>query len=970
MKARSMKTMFICMVMILSIFTPTVMGKKDLESKRTDTYRDYILKGIGFKESNIHSELLDKIEKKPDTEVGIIVTVEKGKDKANVENALTKAKGKKIKYHRLADAYSATVKAREIKEIARVSDVDRVYPDFKVRTYLDDSVPIIGANKLWSRYNGSGIKIAVIDTGIDSNHPDLKNKVIDQVSFVSDEPYPEDGFGHGTHVAGIIAGNGAASGGKYKGVASGASLMNVKVLGKYGYGTASAVMSGIEYAVDHGANVISMSIGAMFWPADGTDPVAMTANAAVDAGVVVVAAAGNSGAPFLIISPASGEKVIAVGATTKKDKIAIYSSMGPTWDHRIKPEIVAPGGDYDIYPDPAGLGIVSAKAAGSVLERWLPEYMVDKYYMALSGTSMATPHVSGAAALMLQANPSMTPMQVKNQLMNTGMDIGYDPITQGAGRINATLAVENKLNIAPASLSYIAKPGEYMQETLTISNSGKKKIEVYLSSIGGVDVKFQKDTITLNPGQTRKVKATLGVPAGATTGLHNGSIVIIGGGQYARVPILIDTHMTFVGGTSQFSDVINLKSSEFFSIGTNYYYFEVPQGVPGISATLTFIKVEGWVDLYLLDPDGEFVNYDWGWYGETEAKVSAANPKPGRWMLLVDSAVFEPMENIPITLTTNLNSLKLEPTSWIIPSIISSSVNQTFTLTNTGKVGKSVQVEDYIGVPNNSASGSFYGSVDYIYPYPPEPIPPNVHKFDIPMDASEYSLTMRALNNTAYLVACILDPNGMWVYCEGFGLWALPTFSIKVEDPLPGTWSVEVQAIYAETNTTEHYTGSYDVVSKDTSWIVSSPEAMFIPAAAQKGFTSTLTPPTNANGDYTGEITVYGGLEILKIPVSTSVGQSIPYPGDFTGDIKNKAWKYYNLDVNSSWLNASLGWDNINNDLDLFAFDPTGTIVASSTQTNTTNETVNISNPASGKWTIGVYGYEVTGVQQFWGTVS
>lgn len=968
---KSIITLLISMVMVLSIFLPVTTGNV-FETGKDTTYKEYAQKDIGFRDSKIHSELLDKIAKEEDKEESIIVTVGKGKNKDNVEKTLLQARGKEIKHHKLANAFSAKVKVKDIKNIAEIPDVERIYPDFKVKVALDDSVPIIRADTLWSKYNGSGITVAVIDTGIDKNHPDLKNKVVNEVSFVPDEPSPDDGFGHGTHVAGIVAGSGAASGSKYTGVAPGASLMNVKVLGKYGWGTASSVMSGIEYAVDHGADVISLSIGAGFWPPDGTDPVAMTANAAVDAGVVVVAAAGNSGAPFLIISPASAEKVIAVGATTKQDNIAMYSSEGPTWDHRIKPEVVAPGGAAYIESDPAGLGIVSAKAPGSLLDIWLPEYSVDKYYMALSGTSMATPHVSGVAALMLQAHPDWTPQKIKKQLMNTGVDLGYDPITQGAGRIDAKMAVESTLNVAPAALSYIANPGSYDDIVLEISNSGKKKMTASFSSTGDVDVKFQKDTITVEPGKTRKVKVKIGVPAGVSAGLHYGSIVVRGNdnAQSVRLPVLIDTPMTFVNRISEFSDVIKLKTSEYYSTGTKYYYFDVPQRIPGITSTMRIDSVPGYLYLYLLDPSGEFVDYDYSYSEKPVANVSVINPKPGRWMLLVDSYIFDPaIENVSIAMSTNLNSLTIEPVSWIIPSVISTGtgVNQTFTVTNTGEAGKSVQVESYIAVPNSSASGVFSGDVIYNIDMPTTS---GSHTFDIPADAVEYTLTMTALNNTAVLVADIFNPDGMWTDSIWFGLWEPSTASTKIYEPVSGTWRVDIWPIYAETSTTEYYRGSYDVLSKNTSWITSSPESLVIQAKSQGRFTSTLTPPADANGDYTGKLTISGNGEVLKVPVSVSAGQSVTYPGNFTGDIRNKAWRYYSVNLNSDHLNAIITWDNIYNDIDLFAFDPSGKAVASSVQTNTREESVNVSNPVAGTWTVGVYGYDVIDVQRFSGTVD
>ncbi len=970
MRTKSIIALLTGMVLILSIFAPPIMAGNNFGSKKKGTYTEYAQDDLGLRDPKIHSELLAKIAKEENSEVNILVTLKKGKIKGNVEKSLLQARGTGTKYHKLANAFSSKVKARDIKEIAKNPDVDKIYLDFQVKAALDDSVPIIRANTLWSKYNGSGITVAVIDTGINKNHPDLKNKVVNEISFIKGET-PEDGFGHGTHVAGIIAGSGAASGGKYKGVAPKASLMNVKVLDNYGFGSASSVISGIEYAVDHGANIISMSLGAGFWPPDGTDPVAVAADAAVDAGVVVIVAAGNSGAPFLIGSPATAKNVIAVGATTKNDTMAEYSSIGPTWDHRIKPEVVAPGGASFISPDPAGLGIVSAKAPGSMLDQWLPESSVDKYYLAISGTSMATPHVSGVAALMLQAHPDWKPQKIKQQLMNTGVDLGYDPITQGAGRIDAKLAVESTLNVEPTNLSYITKPGNYNNLVLNITNNGTKKIAVNFGSSGDVIAKLPAGTIAIRPGKTISVKIKIGIPANAHTGLHYGSIIIKGNGQSARIPVLIDAPMTFVKGTSKFSDTIDMKTSEYYATATRYYYFDVPQGVPGISSSLGAGNIMGNVYFYLVDPAGEFADFDYTYQNKTTANVSASNPKPGIWMLLVDSWVFDPgVNNITIKLSTNLNSLKIEPASWIIPSVVSADkgVNQTFTVKNTGSISKSVNIESYIGVPNNSASGGFYGNVTYNTSMTEPSL--GVHTFDIPGDAADYTLTMTALNNTAALDAAIYDPNGNWYAWLSFGLWGSLTASTRISDPMPGTWRVEVMPWYAETNTTEYYSGNYDVMSKNTSWIVSNPKALLIRANSQGRFTSVLKPPANANGDYAGELTVSGGGEILKIPVSVSAGQNVKYPGKFTDDIKNKAWRYYNVNINSGHLNASVSWDNIANDLDMFVYDPSGNAVSSSTQTNTTEESVSISNPVAGTWTIGVYGYKVAGVQQFSGIVN
>ncbi|MBU3965839.1 MAG: S8 family serine peptidase [Euryarchaeota archaeon] len=972
MKLKSIVALLIGIAIVSSIFTPAVGAK--LEAGKLKGYKTLVDQNIEFQDSKIQSKLLESMQKNKEEEKDIIVTIKKDKNKDKVKDFLTqgsnpKALDKKVKYHKMANAFSTKVKAKDIQDIADLDEVDKIYEDFRVTVALFDSVPIIKANSLWSRYDGTGVKVAVIDTGIDSNHPDLKGKVVGEISFINGES-TEDGYGHGTHVAGIIAGSGASSNGKYKGVAPGASLMNVKVLSNYGYGTASTVMSGIEYAVDNGADIISMSLGAGIWPPDGTDPLAMTANAAVDAGVVVIVAAGNSGAPFLVGSPATAEKVIAVGASTKTDKIADYSSQGPTWDHRIKPEVVAPGGAAYIDTNPAGLGIVSTKSAGSLLEQYLPDYIVDKYYLAISGTSMATPHVSGVAALMLQANPGLTNEQIKQRLMNTGVDLGSDPITQGAGRIDSVAAVDNIVTISPVSLSYINKPGTNNKETFVITNNGKNKITLSLKSTGDLSVKFSNDKVTINPGKTKKITATVGIPADLSTGMHSGNIAIYNGNTLiAKVPILVDIPMNFVGGKSELNENIKIRSSEYGGRGTKYYYFNVEQGIPGISSILNSANLPAYTSVYLIDPYGEFVDYNYVYPDKTSTTVSATDPKPGRWMILLDSWAYDPsVQEVPVTLTTYLNTLKLQPLLWSPNTTISigSSIVQDFTVTNTGNYGKSILVDAYMNIPNTLASGSFNGEVSYIN----NSGSMMSHTFEIPDGSSQYTFTLNALDNLGYIYAYIYDPNGMWVNGIDAGYWAPQSNSVKIKDPIPGTWRADVTMGYAEVDTTEHYRGDYAIVSKNTEWITNEPDSLLIPGSSSMHFSSTMTPPEDANGYYTGELTVSADGLLIKVPISVNVGKNIAYPGDFTGEIQNKAWRYYTTNINADHLNVNINWDNIDSDLDLFVFDPSGKSVASSTQSNTVNEFVNISNPVAGKWTIGVYGYKITGNQYFTGTLN
>lgn len=339
-----------------------------------------------------------------------------------------------ISHHfRLIPATALKVRAQELRALEEDPRLEAIWLDKPVYALLDVSVPLIRAPQVWERgFTGKGIKVAVVDTGIDPNHPDFAGRILAFTSFVGGSG--EDDHGHGTHVAGIIAGSGGASGGKYRGVAPEALLLSAKVLKADGSGMMSDVMAGIEWAVEQGARVINLSLGSP-GPCDGTDALSAMCDAAVKAGVVVCAAAGNDGPnPGTIGSPGCAREVITVGASDDNDQVAPFSSRGPTADGRIKPDILFPG-----------VGIVSCRASGTSMGNPL-----DDFYTSASGTSMATPHASGIAALLLQAYPDLTPAQVKARMMDSALSLNLDPNTQGAGRGDALRALEMELPQPPA----------------------------------------------------------------------------------------------------------------------------------------------------------------------------------------------------------------------------------------------------------------------------------------------------------------------------------------------------------------------------------------------------------------------------------------------------------------------------------------------------------------------------------------
>ncbi|MEU4091739.1 S8 family serine peptidase [Streptomyces sp. NPDC026673] len=304
----------------------------------------------------------------------------------------------------------------------------KIWLDRKVRPTLDRSTAQINAPAAWAAgHHGKGVKVAVLDTGADQSHPDLAGRVIDAKDF-SESGSTEDRQGHGTHVAATVAGSGAASGGLRKGVAPGADLLIGKVLGDNGSGSFSGIIAGMEWAAAQGAKVVNMSLGADM-ETDGTDPMSLALNEiSRSSGSLFVVAAGNSGTrgEMTVGSPGAADAALTVGAVDRDDSLASFSSRGPRLgDKAAKPDITAPG-----------VGIVAARAAGTQLGA-----PVGDHYVELSGTSMATPHVAGAAALLAGQHPDWTGEQLKDALISTSHTVsGQKTTEQGGGRVDVKAA--------------------------------------------------------------------------------------------------------------------------------------------------------------------------------------------------------------------------------------------------------------------------------------------------------------------------------------------------------------------------------------------------------------------------------------------------------------------------------------------------------------------------------------------------
>jgi len=353
----------------------------------------------------------------------------------------------------------ARVPDSSLEWLASQPEIAALSLDRPVSGTLQDAAVAIGARWIADRlgFDGKGVGVATIDSGVAAWHDDLEGRIAHFADFVGGQTEPYDDFGHGTHVAGIIAGSGRDSDGLRRGIAPGAHLVVLKALDVSGNGYASNVIAAIDFAIAHRAayniRVINLSVAAGVYESYLKDPLTLAAKRAVDAGIVVVAAAGNNGRrngdPDYggIASPGNAPWVLTVGAvnqmgtdTRGDDTVAGFSSRGPAAiDKSAKPDLVAPGVGIESTADPSSALFLSNP--GSRL--WGTTPTASEPYLRLTGTSMSAPIVTAAIALMLEANPALTPNAVKAILQYTAeAHAGVDHLTQGAGFLNARGAVE------------------------------------------------------------------------------------------------------------------------------------------------------------------------------------------------------------------------------------------------------------------------------------------------------------------------------------------------------------------------------------------------------------------------------------------------------------------------------------------------------------------------------------------------
>jgi len=477
-----------------------------------------------------------------DNRTRVILSVSNTMTETGMQNKLT-GPIYKIYESRTAPNYlklvAANISYSSLFELARDPNINYIWLDRQFKICLDESVEIIKNASEWTsiestferQINGSGIKIAILDTGIDSSHPDFffpngTSKIVASVSFAGDSV--ADGSGHGTHCASIAAGTGEASAGQYIGVASGATLMNVKVLNDQGHGLESWIISGIQWAVDNNADILSLSLGGDT-ASNGTDPMSMTIDWATDQGLICTVAAGNLGSQmYTITSPGLANQPITVGATSKQDIIASFSSRGPTIDYRIKPDLLAPGVD-----------IIAARADGTNMGN-----PISSFYTKASGTSMATPHVAGAAALLLDIYPHWTPRTMKSALANYAEHLGLNVFEQGSGRIDicesagASVIGNTSASHGRVHLNTISDQTIVLQNLAVTTQHLAMDVEVlFIENKASYDVaSLNPSTLVLPSDQTGEITLRLDTNEQLPLGYFEGRINISSEGEQIRIP--------------------------------------------------------------------------------------------------------------------------------------------------------------------------------------------------------------------------------------------------------------------------------------------------------------------------------------------------------------------------------------------------------------------------------------------------
>ena len=802
---------------------------------------------------------------------------------------------------RVINGVCGTISPEALGALGADPDVLGIYPDGSVvvaqptnatleeRTFC--ATERVNAKPLWDLgIDGTGVVVAVLDSGIDKNHPDLAGKVVGEVNFVDSERTIDDLLGHGTAVAGIIAGSGTASGGRYMGVAPGASLLNVRVIDSKGSGQISDIIAGIDWAIDNGADVLSMSLGGLNL-GESNPPISMAADNAMDAGTVVCVAAGNLDERLLLLmlvassvclgcveSPGDGVKVITVGATDCDDRIAAFSGSGPLRDGRYKPTLVAPGVNV-VSTVPQNLDI---------------EGKIGSYYAAASGTSLSTPVVAGVAALLIQAEPEITPAGVKaaltggaKKLVNT-QEEEYEAYYQGAGIVDAERSLrllnEGKLS---GALPDRWSAGRWVYGDFWIAGDST----VYGSLDTGAD-RFQKKIYALAPGDVdwsskflfftdgelsnvstsasgdisgwtsiqplpqeipangqRVFGAAVSVPIGAEPGRYDGSIDISDNGiNIFSIPMTIEV--------AEPIEVVTGRGSAAGTIaggGWDYYYVSVPVSTDELKSTLRW-EGDCDLDLFLLSPTSE---YHPSGQGEGHETISVEAPSTGRWLMAVHPRNIT--GEVDYVLEVERTLLATNPRRWSVGSATPGETKDIqFSLRNGGPPLANVT---YVGMMESVEKVGWSDSIrdKVIWTVP----------IEVPANATRLGLSLSWDDPDSDLALLLFNQDGRAVDVSySRGVLEL----VGANNPAPGVWRAIVYGFHVTTKPRQTFDLEATFYVHETwTWIsAAGPERL--DSGTEKLFNASITVPENASSaGVEGYIQIRSDEDRFRIPVTLTV---------------------------------------------------------------------------------------------------
>ena len=880
----------------------------------------------------IDPALQKQLDSGKDEEISVIVIAE-GDYLPNLSNFDIK-----YRYHSIK-GIAGKARPSSIRLLATSDAVKGIYLDGFIHVSEPAKTPqsnvtvcpanLINVDPLWSKgIDGRGITVAILDSGIDKNHPDLAGRVVGERNFVIDDATPEDLLGHGTLVAGLVAGSGAASGGKYKGVAPGANLLNVKVINKDGDGRISDIIAGIEWALDNGADVLSLSLGGMNL-GETNPPVTMAADNAVDAGAVVCVAAGNRNntetrspvgtntpldakengrqmdagefdisqynragqdvllllvvlalPPGLIDSPGDGVKVITLGASDVNDHIASFSGSGPTRDGRTKPSVVAPG-----------VNVVSTVPPG--IENL--DY-IGIYYAKQSGTSLSTPVAAGMAALLLQADPSLTPAGVKaamtlgaKKLNNTQGEL-YEEYYQGTGRLDANrsfgllnaslcgvmpdawnagrwayLGAGKGLYVGldtgadrPQKKIYALAPGDDEITNQFVFFTNEEREDITTTVTGDVSDWIALQPLPKNmPANSQKVfGATISVPNTTLPGEYKGQIEIAQGERMlSSIPItaIIAKPIDIEKGRAAIAGRLQ-------DVNWHYYYLDVPLGTSEIDSSL------GWreafnvdLDLFLLSPTSEYYAGEKKMLGED---LEISNPPSGRWLVAVHGKNLTKAVNYTLNFEQSL--VETSPKRWNAGSVAPGGrAAISFEIKNKGLALRNIT---YIGSIENVSRIEFKGSIgskDLLE-----------KSFEVPTGTSRISAEMNSEDDGEDIAFLLLDPDDKRVYAK---VGSETMGSPEVTLPQPGKWRIWIYGNDVPMGQNESFSAEViRYLQGDWPWIsTKGPSA--IESESNATLEAELRIPSNSLSRIVdGDIEIRSDNRSFLIPVSlTVVGTSL-----------------------------------------------------------------------------------------------